>query len=123
MATIGSLDRRIAIHRLTTVQGRLNEPVGTWQSIGAIWSQRRDVSDGEMLVRASDGWDAGKRGSVLMARFLVRRSGFSDGIRTTDRIWCDGRMWSIRGVKETTHGRRRFLEITAAHDLDTEDAD
>lgn len=117
----GLLDRRISIERRATTRGRFNEPVGEWAEIGSVWAERRDVSDAELLVRASDGFDAGKRGAYLASRFTVRESSFTRGIQTTDRISTDGKLWSIRGIKETRDGRGRFLEITAACDLDTED--
>jgi hypothetical protein len=49
----------------------------------------------------------------VVARFVLRSSPASRGIRTSDRIVHDGYAWDIEGIKEVATPPRRFLEVTA----------
>ncbi|MDF1606958.1 phage head closure protein [Hoeflea sp. YIM 152468] len=111
MAGAGKLDRRIVIERATVTYNALNEPVKTWAAYARIWAARKDVSDGEKLA-------GGQVGASLSSRFTVRSSSESRAIKPSDRVNHDGGIWSIFGIKETADGRRRYLEITVARDLD-----
>jgi len=104
----GQLDRRIQVLRDTgTGTNGFNEPVPDWQPLGPLLAAtRRDVSDAEKAV-------AGHRSATLVARFVVRSTSFSRGIRRTDRLSHDGAEWEIAGIKEVPSPRRAFIEITA----------
>lgn len=107
----GKVDRRIVIQRATTVPNELNEPVETWATYATVWASREDVSDGEKM-------SAGQVSSMLMSRFVIRSSLTAKGVTPKDRISHDGGIWNIFGIKETRHGRNRFIEITAGRKLD-----
>jgi SPP1 family predicted phage head-tail adaptor len=111
MPGAGDLDRRIVIERATVTYNAFNEPVATWATYATVWASRKDVSDGEKLA-------AGQVGASLSSRFVVRSDATTKAIKPVDRINFDGAVWSIFGIKETSEGRNRFLEITAARDLD-----
>lgn len=111
MVTAANLDRKITIQRASTVMNEFNEPVETWADLVTVRAMRRDVSDGEKF--ASD-----QIGSHLAARFTVRSSTGTRGIKASDRLVHEGANWNIIGVKETADGRHRFLEITATRDAD-----
>lgn len=102
----GSLDRRIVIERATEAQDAAGQPVPTWATFATLWASRKDVSDGE---RFSDGQELGTR----VSRFVIRHSSEAKTVTAKDRISYDGDIYDILGVKETGHGRQRFLEITA----------
>jgi SPP1 family predicted phage head-tail adaptor len=106
----GQLDRRIQVQRAAyTPDGRGGrEP--TWQDHGGqLHARRRDVSDAE---KAS----AGVLSSTLVARFTVRSSTLTRGLRADDRIVHDGMVWNVTGIKEVPDARRAFVEITAQTD-------
>lgn len=106
----GDLDRRIVIQRATVTYNALNEAVEAWGTYATVWAKRTDVSDGEKVA-------AGQVGSFLMSRFVVRSTTTTRAMKPTDRISYQG-TWNIHGIKETSDGRNRFLEITAAKDAD-----
>ena len=113
MAGHSDLNRRIVIERGVATFNAFNEPVVTWARLVDLWARRLDVSDGEKLA-------AGKVGSFVVARFLVRHEpARRAGILPSDRIRHDGLVWSIHGIKETSEGLRRWIEITAAASADT----
>lgn len=105
------LNRRITFQRATTVPNELNEPVETWTDLATVWAKREDASSGEKDA-------AGQTGAFLMARFTVRRSAISDGVRPTDRITHDDAVWSIVEKMEHIEAPRRFLTIKAVRDAD-----
>ncbi|WP_322990889.1 phage head closure protein [Hoeflea sp.] len=111
MAGAGGLDRRIVIERATVTYNALNAPVETWATYATIWAARKDVSDGEKLA-------GGQVGASLSSRFTVRSSSKTKAIKPSDRVNYDGSIWSIFGIKETSEGRNRYLEITCAKDAD-----
>ncbi len=111
MTKPGDLDRRIVIERATVTQNAFNEDVETWATYATLSAGRKDISDGEKLA-------GGQVGSSLSSRFVIRSSPKSKAIKPSDRLNYDGAVWSIFGIKETAEGRNRFLEITAARDLD-----
>lgn len=105
----GKLDRRITIERATTVPNEFNEPVETWAPFMTIWAQRKDTSD---LVK-TEMLGAEQVGSFLLSHFVIRSSVRAKMVSPIDRIAYDGHTWNIKGTKETTEGRNRFIEITA----------
>ncbi|MEW9838233.1 phage head closure protein [Mesorhizobium marinum] len=111
MAGAGALDRRIVIERATVTYNAFNEPVQTWATHATVSAERKDVSDGERLA-------AGQVGSSLHTRFKIRANPTSKGFKPTDRVSYDGAIWSIFGIKETSEGRNRYLELTCAKDAD-----
>jgi len=103
----GELDRRIIIEDSTTAANSYNELIKTWATHTTVWAKYSPVSDIEAL-------QAGKEAAGLTARFLVRYSSDTSPIDATYRIqWPTGTYWNITGVKESRHGRGRFIEITA----------
>lgn len=107
---IGKLDRRIVIERATVTRDGYGQQIETWSTHMTIWAGREDLSDGERVSNA-------RINSSLASRFVVRYSAASSGILPTDRIHYDGARWNISGIKETKHGRGRYLEISAERAL------
>lgn len=103
----GALDRRILIERLA--EGAVNgfgEPAGVWATLISVAAARQDVSDVEKVA-------AGQRAAALMCRFVIRSSIVARTVSALDRLTHDGLAFNILGIKETSQGRGRFLEITA----------
>lgn len=112
MPATGELDRRITLQRFTEVsRDEVNEPIQDWVVLKTVWARRRDVSDGEREA-------SGQVGSTLISRFVVRSSSVTRTITPVDRLQHDSATWNIQGVKETSDGRFRFIEITAIKDAD-----
>jgi len=104
----GLLERLIQFRRYTTERNPLNELIKVWHDHGPpVWAHRQDVSDGEQLAAAAVS-------SFITTRFTVRSSEFTRDITPKDEIQHDGRIYNITGIKEATHGRFRFLEITCS---------
>lgn len=112
MPGAGKLDRRVVIERAVTVRNEFGEaePAG-WSTYAERWAERKDVSDGERAA-------AGQVGAFLQSRFVVRSDSVTRTCTPKDRLQHDGGTWSIFGIKETTEGRFRFLEITASREID-----
>lgn len=104
MIDAGQLDRRVQFMRAASVDDGYST-TESWQNHGGrIWASRRDVSDGEKAA-------SGTVFAELSARFRVRSTDFTRGIRPTDRLVEGGKQFQIIGIKEI--GRRYLLEITA----------
>ena len=101
----GKLDRRIDLHRATTVPNAFNEPVETFASFATVWASATPISDGE---RAR----AGEVFSSISMRFQIRYSTTVSDLDTRDRVVFDGRVFDIVAVKEIN--RREGIEITAS---------
>lgn len=106
----GKLDRRITIERLAATRNEFNEDVETWTPFKTLWAQRKDTSD---LVK-TEILAAEQVSSFQLVHFIIRSSSDARTVSPLDRISHDGRIWEIRGTKETADGRARFIEITAA---------
>lgn len=107
----GDLDRRIVVERFTATTNAINEQVKTWATLATLYAAYEPLSDGEMIA-------AGELGAHQMARFTVRWSATASGITPADRLTFGGSTWNIKGAKEAVkHGRRRFIEITAAREV------
>jgi SPP1 family predicted phage head-tail adaptor len=103
------LDRIIRLERATVTQHEgSGENVETWATLGPqkIFASYTPVSDGEKVA-------AGEVGSTLMARFVIRYDSAWADVNPKDRLVFEGRTFDIWGAKEV-HGRRQFIEITAA---------
>lgn len=109
--TAGALDRRITFERYTSVADALNEEVKTWAALATRWARREDVSDGERIA-------AGELGAYQVSRFVVRSDDVTRTINPKDRISYSGSLWNIQSAKETSHGRRAFIEVRAVRAAD-----
>lgn len=110
MPGAGKLDRRITIERSTSVPDEFNEPEEAWLPLATVWAQRKDSSD----VVKTELLGAEQLGAYILSRFVVRSSAVTKTVSPVDRLSYEGRIWEIKGTKETTEGRNRFIEITAA---------
>lgn len=109
MPGAGDLDRRIIIERFTSTTNEFNEPIESWSTLTTVWAQRKDTSD----LAKVEYLGAEQVGSFLMSHFVIRSSTTAKTITPLDRINYDGHIWNIKGTKETSEGRNRFIEITA----------
>jgi SPP1 family predicted phage head-tail adaptor len=101
----GPLDRRITIERaMVTLDGFGGED-RIWLTLSVLWASMTPISDGERF--RSD-----ERAADITTRFVVRRSNLTKTIDAKDRIFFEGRMYQIYGVKEI--GFRDGIEITAS---------
>ncbi|WP_136441630.1 head-tail adaptor protein [Pacificoceanicola onchidii] len=115
MIGLGELDRTVVfLQERETSRNAFNEPVMGAPTKLRAKVRRRDVSDQERV-------SAGKEASVVMARFLLLSRPATRKITAADVFDCDGRRWSIEGIKQVSEGRNLFLEISAvstdAHQL------
>lgn len=100
----GQLDRRAQVLRAVSVDDGLQRRRGEFEPFGPLlWVGKRDIADAERFA-------AGSVRAVITTRFRLRWSPFSAGIRTTDRLECEGEVYEIVGIKEI--GRRDLIEIT-----------
>lgn len=108
----GKLDRKIVIERLTIgAANAFNETSDTWGEFITRQASRQDVSDSEKV-------NAGQVNATRMSRFVIRSGVEALTITPMDRVNYDSKLWDIKGIKETTKGRGRFLEITAIAQAD-----
>lgn len=112
MPGAGDLDRRITIERATRTVDEFNSPVETWSTFITVWARRKDGSD---LVK-TELLGAEQVGSFLLSHFVIRSSSQAKTVTPTDRINYDGHIWNIKGTKETSEGRNRFIEISAVRE-------
>ena len=107
MIRAGELDRVGQFFRFVeTGRNALNEPQTQRQPLMRAMLRRRDVSDKERV-------QAGREAALRLARFVVLSIEATRQITTQDELDCDGRTWSIEGIKDLYEGRDRYLEITA----------
>lgn len=108
MTAGGRLDRRVTIRRRVPTRGADGSTRKGFDDLAEVWAMRRDVSDGERF-------EAGVVAAQRMTRWTVRASVtdlVGGSILPTDLIRYGDEDHEILGVKETAHGRNRFLEIT-----------
>jgi head-tail adaptor len=102
----GILDRRLQILRAEQVDDGYQVRPGEYKPYGnPISASKTEISDGERY-RADGVFQD------MSARFQVRYSPFSNTIKHSDRLICEGRTYAIGGIKEI--GRRVGFEITAS---------
>lgn len=113
MTVANDLDRKITIRRAgeQTGSNEWNEPIYSPDVEFTVSAHRQDVSDGERMA-------AGSVGGYRMTRFTVRHTQRTAGIRPSDELEHEGRVYNIIGTKETQDGRRRFIEITTSVSAD-----
>ncbi|MEW9808595.1 phage head completion protein [Mesorhizobium marinum] len=114
MARAGARNRLITLSRdgVQTGTNDFNEPVyGPAVTFDRLAS-RHDVSDGEKVA-------AGQVGAFLMTRFAVLSDPETRAVTPAYRLSHDGAAYNILGVKETSEGRQRFIEITTVRDADS----
>lgn len=102
-------DRRIAIMRAVERLDDVGKPItdGEPETVCEAWAKFLPVSDGEKLTH--------KHVSELTARFTIRLSNTASGIKSSDKLVFDEKIFGIFGIKEI--GRRQYIEITAgAHE-------
>lgn len=105
MNRIGSLNRRLQVHRAEAVDDGFAQTDGPLKAIGAaVPASLQDVSDAERMR-------AMQAGAIITTRFVVRSTAFTRAIRHSDRLTCEHRTYNIRAIKQL--GRRDYLEITA----------
>lgn len=108
----GEFDRIIEIQQFSEgAEDAFGETEKTWVRYMRPWAKRMDVSDQEKV-------NAGQASASRVTRFKIRSSRKARAISTTFRISYDDAIWNIHGIKETSEGRNRFLEITAAVKVD-----
>lgn len=107
MAGAGALDRRITLLAPFEDRDAAGGVTRSFDPFGEVWASRSDIRDGERF--AAGGVTAGR-----MTRFVVRFSTVTERITERDRIRLGDTDHEILGIKETAHGRRRYLEITTA---------
>lgn len=112
MPAIGRMDRRITIERATNTVDELNSPVEVWSEFITVWASRKDSSD----VVKTEVLGAEHLGSFLLSHFVIRYSSTAKTVTPTDRINYDGHIWNIKGTKETSEGRNRFIEVSAVRE-------
>lgn len=111
MPGAGRLNRRITFERLT--DGTADETGGrikSWVPFIVLWAHRRDVSDGEKA-------EAGAVSAHRLTRWVIRSFEASRTITPADRLRHGSDTYEIKGIKETSEGHRRFLEISTAIQL------
>lgn len=106
MIEAGHLDRRVQFLRAAMVDDGLQARPGAFRPLGGpVWAGKRPVSDGERFRAGQVRFD-------VTDRFTVRHSALTAGLRTSDRLTCEGRTYAVTGIKEI--GRREGFEITAS---------
>jgi SPP1 family predicted phage head-tail adaptor len=106
----GDLDRRITIQRAAVSHDEFNGAVETWQNLGTVAAERRDMTNREMMA-------AQQIGAALQSHFTVRSSALTRTITPKDRLSYDGAVWNIEGVREMP-GKDWYLTITATRRAD-----
>ncbi len=104
----GKLDRRIKLQNFVAKRDLMGgQAEDCWQTICTVFAARLDISDKERFA-------AGEQSAELGTRWRVRSSEITRAIGAKNRILYHGAAFNISGVKETTAGRNRFIEITTA---------
>lgn len=100
----GDLDRLVQVRRFSLTDDGFGH-TETWTDFGRPqFAAKDDVRDTEKLA-------AGQVMATLMSRFTLRWSAENATITAKDRLVCEGREYSIAGVKEGP-GRREWIELT-----------
>jgi SPP1 family predicted phage head-tail adaptor len=103
LPTLGELDHRIEVQRLTGTVNAYNETEETYTHYAHAWARRTDASAGE-------GYRAKEVGGDVTAHFAVRYSPEMASVTPKDRLILEGgRVHNITGVRELA--RNQWLEI------------
>lgn len=100
----GKRDRKVSFWRTPTVDDGYSQVPGTPVRLGDAWAEKRDLSDAERIR-------SGAVAAEITARFRVCWSQLASGLKASDTLRCEGRVYEIVGIKE--QGTREFLEISA----------
>ncbi len=114
MAVIGAgdLDKRIRFERATNIRDELGgQGVSAWALLFNVWANKTDVQDSEKFA-------VDERSATLSVRWTVRSSTQVKGVTPKDRIIYEGLEYEIMGVKETGHGRNKYVEFSTAVRID-----
>ena len=107
MVAIGELDRRVTLQVYEAVgQTPHGHNIWDWVDRDEVAAKRTDLTDTE-----KQSYGINFREST--SRFIIRSTQFTRTLRTSDRLRVGDWIWEIMGIKETRHGRNRFLELTA----------
>ncbi|PZU77766.1 MAG: head-tail adaptor protein [Sphingomonas sp.] len=101
----GPLNRRVAIFRRAAADDGFSSSPGVPVNIGSRWTEKRDVSDAERFVAAS-------QGLVVTTRFVLKFDSLTSSLKADDQLECEGVRYEVVGIKEVG-GRRVGIEITA----------
>lgn len=101
MPAAGRLDRRVVIQRKTETRSPTGAVIETW----ATW---KTVQMGKRDIRADERFRADQELATETTVFVAQ---YIEGLRTDDRLVCEGRTYDVLGIAEL--GRRSGLEITA----------
>lgn len=96
-----NLDRRILIEQAAESANGIGEPIKTWSTFAAVWSE---ISP----VRETERFTAQQVDAQRESRFRIR---WLSGVTEKMRISYDSAYWDITGIREI--GRRDGLEIVA----------
>lgn len=107
----GKLDQRIIVDRVSVTRDALGQEVETWGELTTVWAMVKWVSDEERFSQA-------QLTPTQTVRFTIRSSVTSRAITPRDRVRYAGANWDIHGVKPTLDGRNRFIEISAAREVE-----
>ncbi len=99
----GSFDRIISVEREmpTGAVDSLGQPLKAWAPIWKAWAGLVHKSEDEAFV-------AQQRYAKRVVTFTTY---FSENLTETDRIWCDGKLYAVKGIREI--GFKEGLEIAA----------
>lgn len=99
----GSFDRIITIERQipTGDEDVFGQPLSEWRPIASMWASKTHKSEDEAFA-------AEQRYAVRVVTFTLY---WSNDIRETDRLICDGLRYGIKGIREI--GFREGLQISA----------
>lgn len=109
MARAGKRNRLIVIENYTTAKNEFNEDVEAWVPLMSALAEKKDTSD----IVKTEVLGAEQVGGFLLSHFVILWSPASKAVTSSHRINFEGHIWNIKGTKETTEGRNRFIEITA----------
>ena len=99
---VGSFDRILVVERQFQVgEDILFQPVYEWRPIQQMWAAKLHKSEDEKFA-------ASQRYAVRTVTFTTY---WTDNIRETDRLECDGLHYDIKGIREI--GFREGIEIAA----------
>jgi SPP1 family predicted phage head-tail adaptor len=97
----GRRDRKISIEKSTSTRNEYGEVIQGWELFAEAFANRRDQTSREIFQ-----YDQLTNLNVVAFTLL-----FIDGLNTTMRLKCEGKIYNIRGIQEVK--RRRELRIIA----------
>lgn len=99
----GTLDERVTIQALTTVQNAYGEPVETWTDSATVWADVRPASGWERFVSGAD------QEQAVVSHVVTMR--YQGGVSpVTHRFSWGGRVLDVEAVRDVT-GRMAELQV------------